>query len=95
MSDLERIKPLAADSVANLLTAGVKRADGKDATAFKQQALGLKDTHRFVYGLEEYLDDVKTDLDAARSDLIQAQKDIEALQDQGGPGPANPFPASG
>lgn len=33
---------LAADSVAKLLTAAVKRPDGNDATAFTDQAAGLK-----------------------------------------------------
>lgn len=32
---------LAADVVADLLTANIKRPDGRDATAFKSQAAGL------------------------------------------------------
>lgn len=36
------IPGLAADAVADLLTAAVKRPDGQDATAFKSQATGLK-----------------------------------------------------
>lgn len=36
------IPGIAADEVATLLTANIKRPDGKEATSFKSQATGLK-----------------------------------------------------
>lgn len=39
---MEQLPGLAADAAAKLLTAAVKRPDGNDATAFNDQAIGLK-----------------------------------------------------
>lgn len=50
---------LAADDVAKLLTAHVKRPDGKDATAFNSQATGLKAMREEVMALRTEVDELK------------------------------------
>lgn len=45
------LPPLAADDVAKLLTTNVKRLDGKDATAFNQQAKALKEMRNLLVEL--------------------------------------------
>jgi hypothetical protein len=60
---------LAADAVAKLLTstgkcttAGIKRADGKDATAFADQAKGLTAMRSEVIALREEVTALKAQL---------------------------------
>ena len=84
----EPLPGLAADDVAKLLTANVKRPDGKDATAFAAQAFGLKAVRTRVEQHDGTLASHEADLGRKATKLANHEERLAALEAQ----PVTPFP---